>query len=95
MKRMILILCFCILFLILHIPLIPFYSITGQVYSEIKKPALGTEIKPDCKECHSRNATIRGSGKPAIPGQPMKGDGKPTPPPDHIRKDKRKNKGQQ
>lgn len=95
MKQIILILCFCVLFSILYIPLIPFYSITGQVYSEIKKPVVGTEIKPDCKECHSRNAAIKGSAKSAIPGQPMKGDGKLTPPPDHIQKDKRKKTGQQ
>ncbi len=86
MKRMILILCFCIMFLILHTPLI---------YSEIKKPDIGTEKKYNCKECHSRSATIRGSEKPTVQGQSIKKhDDKLTPPQDHIRKDKRKNKGQ-
>lgn len=97
MKQIVLISCFCFLFSILYIPLIPFYSITGQVYSEIKKPVVGTEKKPDCKECHNRSAAIKGSGKPtAQGGQGIgKGDGSLIPPPDHIRKDKRRKTGQQ
>ena len=96
MKRMILILCFCVLFSILYIPLIPFYSITEQVFSEIKKPELGTERKSDCKECHSRSKMIKGSAKPDVQDQGIKKrDDKLAPPPDHIRKDKRKTKGLQ
>ena len=96
MKQIVLILCFCFLFSIIYIPLNPFYSITGQVYSEIKKPVVGTEKKPDCKECHNRSATMKGSAKPTAQDQGIrKGDGKLTPPPDHIRKDKRRKTGQQ
>lgn len=87
MKRIFFILCFWVFFLILYTPLI---------YSEIKKPELGTEIKPDCKECHSRSKVMKGSEKPAVQGQGIrKGDDKPIPPPDHIRKDKRGKAGQQ
>lgn len=86
MKIRVLILCFWAVFSLVYTPI---------VYSEIKKPELGTEIKPDCKECHSRNKVTGGSAKPTAPGQLIKGEGKPIPPPDHIKKDKRKNKGQQ
>lgn len=65
---------------------------TPIVYSETKKPEMGTEIKPDCKKCHSRSK-MTGSAKPTIQDQ-LKGESKPTPPPNHIQKDKRKKLGQ-
>ena len=65
---------------------------TPIVYSETKKPEMGTEIKPDCKKCHSRSK-MTGSAKPTIQDQ-LKKESKPTLPPNHIQKDKRKKLGQ-
>jgi hypothetical protein len=96
MKRIVQLLCFLIFFSILYTLLIQLDDLNGRAYAEVKKPGEGAKTKTDCNECHSKLRAMKKTEK-AVAGDKIQrdADGKPVAPPDHIKKDKRINKGLQ